>query len=192
MKSSLCFLNFNLKNISPAHRWFNHHETIACRIWCALISIEYLFFQCEGAQWACCNKLMYKHVLITTPTDQRHPLCWLPLLLSSLPLCLYLCLSLWFGCHLTFAHSRAVNIISHISSQLSDEKSLKAGNPKGCRRPNCSRSRREAFDLILQTLDERARAALKGIKMNWMKFEIENENENTCEKERKSRQYTKK
>lgn len=35
----------------------------------------------------------------------------------------------------------------------------------------------------------RARAVLKGIKMNWMKIEIENEI--TCEKERKSRQYTK-
>lgn len=42
----------------------------------------------------------------------------------------------------------------------------------------------------------RARAALKGIKMNWMKIEIENENEKWkmkthAKKERKSRQHTK-
>lgn len=122
---------------------------------------------------------MYKHVLITTPTDHRHPLCWLAPLLFFSPL-------------RSLPTSRAVNIISHISSQLSAEKSLKAGNPKGC---DAAPTAAAAADLILQPLDESA-SCFKGhqneLNENWnWKWKWEMENENTCEKERKSRQSTK-
>lgn len=58
--------------------------------------------------------------------------------------------------------------IYQVNSRL--KRVWRPGIPKGVAAPTAA----AAVDLILQALDARARAALKGIKMNWMKIEIEN------------------
>lgn len=117
-----------------------------------------LFFQREGAQWACCNKLMYKHVLITTPTA-IHCVGWLPFSFSLL--------SVHFP-PLALSTSLA---IYQVNSRL--KRVWRPGIPKGVMPPQLQPQPPTSFC----NHSTRARAALKGIKMNWMKIEIENENE---------------